>query len=1113
MKLGGLDLVGSEDERRLLVETFNATERAFPAEQTVGALFAAQAARTPDAEAVVDATGRRSYAELARDVDRLAGYLVARGVGPEVHVGALLRRSYSLVVALLATLRAGGVYVPLNPALPAPRLRALALDADVRVLVTQRELLATAGPLHWECPAATTLLCLDSDDVDAELEPAGPRMEAGLWDLVASGAGDAIEAGGWRSPHTGELLSAEAMAAFVDGAVRAVAPRLGPDADVLEIGCGSGLTLAGLAPLATRYVGTDFSAAALEWARRRCEQEGWAHVSLHRLDALELPDGGPFDAVVLNSVVQSLSGFNRLREVLRRAIARVRDGGFVYLGHVWDPDRRDALPPERQSDALFVPAAFFDDLRFEVPRLAAVELRPMGCDVPELSAYAYDVVLEVGPAGPAPPPVRRRDDRRALTDASVPVDRHAPGAAAYVIQTSGSTGRPRCVEIEMRALVNLLWWYCDACAIGPESRLAQVIPSSFDASVKNFLAPLVSGAALVLLDDGPFDPDALLALIEREAVTVLNPGVPSMIYPLAAGGDALRSLRCLALGGEAPDADRLREWPSAVRILNVYGPTECADIACWHEVTADELAAGGPLPVGRPVHNAQAYVLGPGLELEPVGVVGELCVSGAGLARGYLGDPEQTAARFVAHPFRPGERLYRTGDLAHRLENGELVLHGRADSQVKIRGHRIELGEVESELRRLPGVTDAAAALHDQRLVGYVLGETFDERAAREALRLRLPAAAVPDTILRLDRWPLSPHGKLDRRALPAPERAAAPGRPPGTALERTIAAAWRDVLRLDHDPSAEAGFFDAGGDSLGAALLVVALRDAGVELSTTDVYRAQTIAAQATLVGQRGESARDECGRGADDERGERGRRAGDERGERGPGERGELALHALGGDGPPLFAFPPIAGFAWALAELARSLDGIATSAFDFPGGPDPVQRCADAIGEEPCLLAGYSAGGLLAAATAVELARRGVAVDGLVLFDAAPPALRERYPSAATQALVDEVLADPRQAAHIALAGHDRVRQVVLEYAAWYDGAALTEPLACDVLVVTAEGADPAWAEGWRAVTTGSLTIVAGSGGHDDLLSGVHAARNAAVAGGWLRRQASRSSPLPE
>lgn len=1131
MRLGDVDLVGSALERQRLIEAHNRTAHAFPADRSVGELFACQAESTPDAEALVDAGRRWTYRELQREVAQLAAYLTARGVGPEVRVGALLHRSSRLVVALLAILRAGGSYVPLNPDLPIARLRSFVLAARPPVILFERSVIANANTLLWECPAVALIACLDSDDVGGELEAAGPRMAAELWDHVARRADDAIGAGGWRSARTGELLSAEVVAAYVDAAVAAVGPLLAPRGSVLEVGCGSGLTLAGLAPRATRYVGTDLSAEALSWARRTCERRGLRHVSLHALDAMaldELPDedAGPFDLAVLNSVVQSFGGYNYLRAVLRDVIARVRDGGAVFVGHVWDPRRREAIGAGahagerphahrvgREPDALFVAREFFEDLTLDLPRAAAVEIGAMGCEAPEIAAYAYDVIIRVRDAAAARPgsPRKSQEDRRAAGAVPPPVaavDRHRPDAGAYVIQTSGSSGAPRSVEIEMRSLMNLLWWYRDACAIDAHSRVVQVIPSSFDASLKNYLAPLVFGATLVLSPDGPFDPEALLSQIERESVTVLNPGVPSMAYALAElaaerGWEPLRSLRCLALGGEPPSLDRLRPWlrsgSCGARVLNVYGPTECTDIACWYEVREPDLAGRRPLPIGGPVYNAQAYVLSPRLTPEPIGVVGELCVSGAGLARGYLGDPDYTAERFVPHPFRAGERIYRTGDLARRLDGGEIVLHGRADSQVKVRGHRVELAEVESALRRVPGVIEAAVLAEggdeDRQLVGYVVaGGDLDPGAVRESLRRILPAAVVPAEIVLVDAWPLNPHGKVDRHALRALRRSRQPaGRPPRSALERTLAGLWREVLDLELEPGAEEPFFDLGGHSLAAASLIsLARRSLMLDLSLTDVYRAQTIAAQAALLEQR---------------------------------QRGDGFLHRLGtAGGSSLFCFPPIAGFAWTFAELARRLDGrLTVYAFDFVDAPDPADAAAGAIAAvlaagERCLLAGYSAGGLLAASVAAALEGRGIPVGGLVLFDAAPPALRERYADADARALAEQVIADPRLAMHLESVGREHAARTVAAYARWYARAEPPRLAAVDILTIAAAGTGPAWAQGWGALTKGQLTTRQGGGGHDDLLSGEHVAGNAEIASAWLAARAGqepspRSRPRPE
>lgn len=1144
MKLSDVALWDGDDEAAVTGSHPNDTARPFPHDRTVGDLFAEQAAATPDAVAVVDGTARRTYAELAADVDRLAGFLVDQGVGPEVHVGVLLRRSYPLVVTLLAVLRAGGAYVPLNPDLPGARLHALVRDTAPRVLISERCLITTFNDLFWNSPATGSALCVDSAGVLDELEPAGARMSLELWNYIADHADDPVTANGWRSPYTGARLSDATLDRYVHATADKIAAYLSPDATVLEIGCGTGTTLRGVAPLVGRYVGIDPSAGVLRWARQARQDNALGNVALYELAALdlaELPDesAGPFDVVVLNSVVQSFGGLNYLRAVLGAAIARVSDRGAVYLGHVWDAARREEFlatvaarhrpehggRPLSAADALFIPAAFFADLPHHFPEVVQVEVTPMAFHDADLTTFAYDVLLHVDRTTTRTTPTsatatdsstatdsagKRQYDRRALdVRPAAPIDdQHRPDATAYVIQTSGSTGVPKSVAVGMRSLVNLLWWYRDACALGPDARVLQVITCGFDASIKNYLTPLICGASVVLAPDTAYDPRALLDLVARERITVLNPGVPAAVYPLvdlaaADGFRPLRSLRHLALGGETPDLTRLRPWLSSGEcravLLNIYGPTEAADIACAARI--DPAAAdSAPVPIGRPIPNVRAYVLDSRLAEQPPGVVGELCLAGIGLASGYVGDPALTAEKFTtASPSLPGERLYRTGDLARRLPTGDLVVVGRADAQVKLLGHRIELGEVEQALRTLPGVREAAAVLRplpgtgEPRLCGYVIpqpGAKPDPLNLRAALGRGLPAAAVPAEVVVLDSWPRTPNGKIDRNALPAPEQAhRAAARPPRTATERALLPLWREVL-ADDTVSPDENFFVAGGHSLGAALLAIRIRDVlRRDVSIVDVYQAQTAAALARLLDRR-------------------------------PAADSPLRLLADGDDGgPAVYCFPPIAGYAWTMAGFAQHLGG-RVHGFDFPHSADPAATAAELIAathaNRPRFLVGYSAGGVLAAATALALQARGESVDGLVLLDSVPPpppARRAPTTDNDVAQTVREVLDDPQLTAHIHATGADRVADTVTRYARWHAEEPLAGTIHCDLLLLTAADGDPGYGAGWQARTTGTVRVQPARGSHADLLSGTHALANADPVRTWLAQRSSITKTAPD
>ncbi|MFE0178434.1 amino acid adenylation domain-containing protein [Streptomyces sp. NPDC059002] len=445
---------------------------------------------------------------------------------------------------------------------------------------------------------------------------------------------------------------------------------------------------------------------------------------------------------------------------------------------------------------------------------------------------------------------------------------HVPSAApAYVIYTSGSTGRPKGVVISHGALSNLLGAMGERFPLGPADRWLAVTTIAFDMSNLELWLPLVSGAGIVLADrDIVYDPAALSAVVKSAGVTVMQ-ATPSLWQSqLGADPDGVTGLRML-VGGEAlPSALAGAMAERAVDVTNLYGPTETT----IYSTAAAVPSGGGHITIGRPVWNTRAYVLDAGLRPLPSGVVGELYLAGAGLARGYLNRAALTAERFVADPFGPpGSRMYRTGDMARRQADGTLDYVGRADHQVKVRGFRIELGEVEHTLATHEGVAQAAVAVRedgpgDKRLVGYVVPAVPDGSAAAplDPVGLRafagetLPGYMVPGSIVVLDALPLTPNGKLDRAALPAPEpRDATSHRSPASGTEELLCRLFAQVLGLT-DVGADVGFFDLGGDSLAAIRLVSAVRKAGLPLKARDVFAHQSVERLARAVVRKGDVA-----------------------------------------------------------------------------------------------------------------------------------------------------------------------------------------------------------------------------------------------------------------
>jgi amino acid adenylation domain-containing protein len=443
-----------------------------------------------------------------------------------------------------------------------------------------------------------------------------------------------------------------------------------------------------------------------------------------------------------------------------------------------------------------------------------------------------------------------------------------PANTAYVIYTSGSTGRPKGVLVSHAALVSYVRGAGEDAGIGAGDRVLQFASMSFDTSAEEIYPCLTRGATLVLRDDamaGP--PEGFLREVERLGITVLD--LPTAYWHELVDGLAAQDLewpacaRLVILGGEQARADRLDVWRQRVgegsRLLNTYGPTEATIVTTRRELNGP-CDFPGAVPIGRPVPGARVHVVSRGLELLPAGLDGELVIGGAGLARGYLGRPDLTAERFVPDPFAgsPGERLYRAGDLARWLPAGELEFRGRTDHQVKVRGFRVELGEIEAALRRLAGVRDAAVVVREERIVAYVVPAGEPAPSAMElraGLKELLPDYMVPAAFVTLEALPLTPSGKIDRRALSAmaAPSVARPALDPDSArprhpMEELLAGIWSDLLGAI-DVAPHDSFFDLGGHSLLATRMISRVRTVlGVELPMRAIFDQPTLAGFAAL-------------------------------------------------------------------------------------------------------------------------------------------------------------------------------------------------------------------------------------------------------------------------
>jgi amino acid adenylation domain-containing protein len=445
------------------------------------------------------------------------------------------------------------------------------------------------------------------------------------------------------------------------------------------------------------------------------------------------------------------------------------------------------------------------------------------------------------------------------TRPATPLLRDTPAEAlAYIMYTSGSTGRPKGVCIPHRGVVRLVMGTTYA-RLGAQEVFLQIASSSFDASTFELWGCLLHGGRLVVAPARTPSLEELARLLAQHGVTTLWLTAALFEQMVATHPEALGRVRQVLAGGDVLSPVRVREHLARSGLLvNGYGPTEVTTFTCCHVMT-DPAQVGQSVSIGRPIANTCVYLLDEHLRLVPQGEPGELYAGGDGLAWGYLDRPDLTAERFIPHPFSdtPGARLYRTGDLAKLLPDGTLQFLGRSDSQVKVRGFRVEPGEIESALLRHADVREAVVVVRgtgteDKRLVAYVVprsGRTLEPQVLRDFLRASLPEYMVPSAVVPLTEMPLSPNGKVDRKALPAPESVRAKaGRqrqrtPPRTPTERKLAELWRQVLgQLEF--GVDDNFFDLGGHSMLATQLIFLIQeDFGEELSLEVIFEEPTIA------------------------------------------------------------------------------------------------------------------------------------------------------------------------------------------------------------------------------------------------------------------------------
>lgn len=529
---------------------------------------------------------------------------------------------------------------------------------------------------------------------------------------------------------------------------------------------------------------------------------------------------------------------HRRPEMIIGLLGTLKAGGaYVPLDASYPKQRLSAMLDDIQMSVVLTTEDLVDELPTDKSRFVVVDR-----DWPEIAKESND----------NPEPLGTLDD------------------LCYVIFTSGSTGRAKAAAVQHSGWTNLMNWFDTEFNVNSQDKVLVISSFSFDITQRSIMMPLIVGAELHLLASNYYDPNLILQTIDARQITLLN-SAPSTFYPLVEKSTKaalkLKSLRIVFLGGEAISASRVRAWAESnecqAEIVNVYGVAECSDVSTFHRLKDYRKYTSTSVPLGRPIYNSQAYVLDEDLKPVEAGAIGEICLAGDGVGRGYINDAELTAQKFVQNPFTPGSLLYKTGDLGKFLPNGVLEYRGRVDNQVKVSGVRIELGDIETALRQNPIVSEAVVITkafgdNDHRLVACVVlqrrirKEDIGPRI-RSFLRERLPENLIPSDVIPLDEIPLTPNGKVDRKALQELAEnistIAVGVETPRTATEAKVAEIFATVLKLETVGIFDS-FFDLGGSSFLVTDALSEFADSGFDsVSMLDFLAEPTVAHIAAVV------------------------------------------------------------------------------------------------------------------------------------------------------------------------------------------------------------------------------------------------------------------------
>ncbi|MDO6435718.1 AMP-binding protein [Flavitalea sp. BT771] len=812
----------------------------------------------PDKTAVKDGQGAITYEELESRSDQLAQLIASRNYGSGFAVGIYLSKSINTIVGMLAVLKAGGAYLPVNIEYPFDRIKFMLNEAEVRLVLTEKMFIHEVSNLQWQCPSLEAYLCLDSEAAGDTPDATGLK-EDGFWESLINEVDG--RSGGWIDAYTGAYISGADVEAYGEHVLQLLMPFVDVEKEVLEIGCCTSLSMHKVAPFTKHYTGAHSSIAIIRRNKRlnaeaKAGNISYTHSETGLTDGLE---GKKYDIVILNGIACGFRSPAAFVRELHRIMGLLNDGGIVFIGDL--PALNENIDRPETPAGLRFAKDFFRDLMAEFHNLTYIDIRERSPLTPD-AAERFDVILHVGgkrgdsgkDAGFSRTKHQFGADILSLFPSTCPDAGITPDSVANIIFTSGSTGRPKGVLNLHKGLVRATadLGYLGICS---SDVWLQTCNIAFDASGFEIFGALLNGCTLCLISaEDLFNNERFGKYLARHGVSVAAIVAPLFHEHASVRPTVFASLKKLMIGGDTLSpalADQVRISCPELDIYNVYGPTENSIMTTYFKIQA----ALPAIPIGKAVPGCQVYIVDDSRKTLPAGVAGELCITGDGLALGYLHDPVLTATKFINGAFHNGMRMYLTGDRARMNFDGNIEFLGRKDQQVKIRGNRVELHEIEEQLKQMQEVENAVVVLkgqqeEDKRICAYLkLSGPARLEVIRQELSKRIPYYMMPSHFIILDAFPLTTNNKIDRNNLPDPEfvtidrKTAYKG--PVNEIQRTVAGLWGQVLETGLI-GMDDNFFDIGGNSLKLIKLFNKMNEV-----FPDVFQIATLFDHPTVQGQ----------------------------------------------------------------------------------------------------------------------------------------------------------------------------------------------------------------------------------------------------------------------